>query len=526
MKSNPIFTITLAAAAIAVFSGCGNGADKPAGADEAAGQQIEELSPLDELFAKADELFSSGATNETVALLRGALADEKFAESKGSIYSSLSNLLLYTGDAEGAKELAQEVLTGEPELSGFIVGPVFHGLMQFSGAKEALDWSDSVLKLEALPADVRRNLVEWNIWAAINAGEDERAVSAVLGLIAGGTATDSVDMTRRIMENMISSGKLDILEAILGKAGKSVTSDAGVANLLSMMKLRLAAARGSWDGFAEQFGAASAAFSDRDMFYVMRTTLPAAIRAKRFPVVDAVCEKIVRGDTAAKPLSYEYAARQWLASAAEADVAEVPVRLAVLVENGRQPGEVGSIFLRHAYGNIDDLKFVSSMKQLGERLSQAAGDESSRASIDTILMDYAFLLEDYDYAISILERKIPGYDDSWHAMALAKVKAHKALAENRPLDAIKEFRSFMAAVQASEDGDTSDPSTGVIHTKEMILGRNAARIGDIYTSVTNKESAAAAYAEARDYFAKAIEKTTDPETAEIAKKELADLSGK
>lgn len=526
MNHSSIFMAPLAAAALVAFTGCGNGG-KDAASEVAATsgeeQQAYEMSPLDELFIKADELFSAGSTNETVTLLRDALGDEKFAESKGQIYSSLENLLLYIGDIDGAKELAQGVLDGEPDLSGAVVGPLFYGLVQARGAKEALEWSDEVLKLESLPGDVRRNLTEWNIGAAIEAGENDRVVSIVMSLLEGGSATDSIDMLRRTMENMLSSGKVDLLAGILEKAGKSVTSDAGVAKLLSMMKLRLAAARGQWDGFAEQFGTSSAALPDRDLLYVMRTTLSAAIKAKRFQVVDAVCEKIVRGDTSAKPLSYEYAARQWLASAAGADLAEVPVRLEALVAGGRQLNEIGSIFLRHAYDNIDDLKFVSAMKPLGERFAQVAADENSRSSIETILLDYAFLLEDYDSAIAILERKIAGYDDAWHAMALAKVKAHKALAEGKPLDAIREFRAFMASVP---EEDTSDPSTGVVHTREMILGRNAARIGDIYASIPDAENAAAAYAEARDYFGKAIEKASDPESVEIAKKELAEIAGK
>jgi hypothetical protein len=55
----------------------------------------------------------------------------------------------------------------------------------------------------------------------------------------------------------------------------------------------------------------------------------------------------------------------------------------------------------------------------------------------------------------------------------------------------------------------------------MILGRNAARIGDIYASIPDPEKAAEAYKEARDYYATALEKAQEAGSIELIKKELA-----
>ena len=84
----------------------------------------------------------------------------------------------------------------------------------------------------------------------------------------------------------------------------------------------------------------------------------------------------------------------------------------------------------------------------------------------------------------------------------------------------------MAAIQASEEDETSDPATGAIHTREMILGRNALRIGEIYASIPDAAQAKAAYDEARAYYQKALETVRDADTIELIRKEMARVPAK
>jgi predicted negative regulator of RcsB-dependent stress response len=82
----------------------------------------------------------------------------------------------------------------------------------------------------------------------------------------------------------------------------------------------------------------------------------------------------------------------------------------------------------------------------------------------------------------------------------------------------------MATVEVSKDGDAADPATGVVHTREMILGRNAKRIGDIYRDMAgDAESAKAAYAEARAYYNKALASKPDKEVVDIIQAEMATI---
>jgi hypothetical protein len=98
-----------------------------------------------------------------------------------------------------------------------------------------------------------------------------------------------------------------------------------------------------------------------------------------------------------------------------------------------------------------------------------------------------------------------------------KVKAHLDLKEGRIDDAVAKFRLFMAAIAAQADQGHRDPITDERVTKDMILGYNASRIGDIYDKAGRAEDAAKAYAEAKADYEKALKgfAAGDPEIKTI-----------
>jgi predicted negative regulator of RcsB-dependent stress response len=57
----------------------------------------------------------------------------------------------------------------------------------------------------------------------------------------------------------------------------------------------------------------------------------------------------------------------------------------------------------------------------------------------------------------------------------------------------------------------------------MILGRNAKRIGDILIKIPDEVSAKKAFAEARDYYGKALASEKDPEVIKLINQEMAEV---
>lgn len=533
--------IFAAAAAVAAgLVGCGKPADDKSGApaenpsapvvaaDAGTAVRDEAAAPVDllgKLFSSAEELYFGGQTNEAVKVLEDALGVPEYAADRRQIFSMLVRTELGAGLVDSARARMLAAYENDQELAEDACGAVFYHYSENGDLASAIAWTDEVLKIKTLTTTVRRNMREWNFLSCIAADEDERVVKLACGFVDDAPAYDAIRVLQRGADILVDRKKFDLISRILTLAGRTVTSDAGTRNFLATLRLRLNAEQGKWEEFGKNFAGAVRSFGDADLLYAMRRTLPLAVKARKFDVADAACMCVVTNGEL-RPMSYELAARQWVAVASKDDFSEIPVRIGFLLNRGKQVGEVCSLFVRYAYDGVDDAKFVSEMKPIGERLVPLAGDEDTRSAIRTVVLDFSFVLEDYDTAIKYLEAGFPGYDKNWHDMALSKVKAHKALKEGRPLDAIREFRAFMAVVQSSEEKETSDPATGVVHTREMILGRNAKRIGDIYASIPDAASAAAAYEEARAYYKQTLDTSTDPEVVDLVKKEMSQIPAK
>jgi hypothetical protein len=69
-----------------------------------------------------------------------------------------------------------------------------------------------------------------------------------------------------------------------------------------------------------------------------------------------------------------------------------------------------------------------------------------------------------------------------------------------------------------------DPVTGIVCSKEMCLGRQAKRIGDIWTKAGDAKAAADAYAEARGFYDKALaDVAADSREAQAIKAEVSEI---
>ena len=88
----------------------------------------------------------------------------------------------------------------------------------------------------------------------------------------------------------------------------------------------------------------------------------------------------------------------------------------------------------------------------------------------------------------------------YQQIAVNKIKAHLALQKGDKPEAIERFRAFMESVKTWPEPEV-DLVTGLIYTKEMCLGLNAKRIGDILSSMNDAQGAQAAYQEANGYYA-------------------------
>ncbi len=533
MNASRLSTLLMAAslALTVALTGCGRQSkpnDNPGGADAAQAGENEgptEIDRLNEVFTRADELYSGGDTNGAIESLDKALADPELSGERQQIFNMLVRMMTFSGRIDDARARMLDAYANDPELASGAMGIIYaHYLDGEGNLKAAAEWTEAVLAIPTLSPSVRRNMREWNFTSYIQLDDADKVASIAETLVRDAPAGDAVLILQRGIDMLFDRKKPAIVEKILAQAGKTVTSDAATRNLITSSRLRLFAEQGDWASLAKALPSAAESLPDSELQRVLRRILAAATAAKpSSPTVDDLCLIIINGFTN-KTQSVSVAAMQWTDNAAKATPAELPVRLGTLVNKQFPAQLLCRIFLRHFYDVIDDVASVREMKDIGERLIPLAQDDDMRNSIRTMVLDSCFLVEDFDGALRILREGVGGYDSTWHEMAISKVEAHKALKENRPLDAIKSFRAFMAIVQVSKDNEAADPATGVIHTRQMILGRNAKRIGDIYRNQVKDEAAAkAAYAEARKYYQEALDSKPEPEALGVIKTEMAEI---
>lgn len=525
-KTSLAIVVAAVAASAIITTGCsrdGKGASQgtKAGAESAEEVASEPQDKLSSLFMEAESLYSGGSTNETIALLDEAIGNPDFANDKRQIFGMLIRVMLFSGMVEEASDRMLAAYVGDPDIAADAMGAIYFHHMETGDAKAAADWTARVLSTEGVADNVRRAMREWNLVSHIQLGDTDEILSLADSLLRDAPGGDAITILQRAIDMLFDRHQTQIVEKILSNGSKIVTSDEATRNLLLTSRLRLLAEQGAWDALARLLPSAAETLPDQELQRVFRRIVSAANVAKNPVVVDEMCALIIT-NFASKSTTAAFAARQWTDSAARSNLSALPDRIAVLLNKDFPAPLVAGIFQRYFYDVVDDPAMVREMKDIGERIAPKVQDDDTKGAVMTMVLDSCFILEDYDSALTLLRAGIYGYDSTWHEMAIAKVEAHKALAEKRPLDAIRHFRAFMAIVEVAKEGDAADPSTGVVHTREMILGRNAKRIGDIYRDMAGDATAAsAAYAEARAYYGKALATKPDKEVADIIEAEMA-----
>ena len=478
--------------------------------------------PLARIFMKVDEFASQGATNEAVEAFQEGLNDPTLAEQRQPLFNGLIRFLLFNDQIDAAKARMLDAYRNDGQLAIGGLGLVYSYLMERGGATNAVGWTEEVLSLTTLPDEVRRNMREWNLLAYVSQHDDVKMLAIVDQLVKDAPAGGAIEILSRAIDTLFDQKRLESVEKVVQQMGKVVTSEVGTQNLRLLTRMRLMAAQADWGTLQAELPAAVAKLPDADLSRLLRQVLPLSRGAKDAKVGDAVCALVIDG-AADKPQSLIVAGRQWVDNVMQTDPGALPERLEHLQRAKLPIRQVCGLYMRYFYDVIDMPAAVDGMKTLGNRIVPLAEDDETRNALRTMILDASFVREDYDTALGILLKGIAGRDAAWHEMAISKVRAHKALNDKKPRDAVKYFREFMATISASTDEPASDPATGLVHSKEMILGRNAKRIGDILGGMEPPDEASAkkAYGEARDYYKQALAAEKDPEVVKLIEIELA-----
>ncbi|MFZ4394384.1 MAG: hypothetical protein ACOYOU_02015 [Kiritimatiellia bacterium] len=480
---------------------------------------------INQSFAKAETALAEGQTNAAVACIEAAATNQAFAAYRPQIFNSLLRLLLRVDWIEQARQHARAV-SADPTLSAGACGLLYSYYREKGDTPNALAWSAEVSALPGIPAEVRRQAFTWHIEDQLGLRQDDQALDMLGKAFPVLKPAESLSLVRSSVETLFAAGRMESVDRFLAAAADHKPIQDDISRLTIAMHVRIASVRGDWAVLTNDFQTAISKLPDGELNSLFQTIIPVANAAGKQKVVDQCAELILFPVAASNaPSAVATASRVWCENTMASDTNALPGHLTALLRARVPAAQVSGLFNRFYYSFTEQPAPLKELMALGECLIPLTADTNDRSEIKVKVLDGCFLMQDYDRALLILESRIPGpdRDDLWHATSISKIKAHRALQKNEPRVAVGFFREFMKLLGTAKDDEVSDPVTNIRFPREMVLGRNAKRIGDILAAIPDAAEAAKAYAEARELYAKAIKNAKDPEATPVIEAELAQV---
>ena len=508
----------LTAGSFTLLTGCKPSAEKRAALEQRIQQEV------DALFEKIQAQQAQGQLAEALALTETGLANPQYAAHKARFFAQKIDVLLAQDRDAEALDLELAAWKAEPALAQGVTDRICNYYLQKNKHAAVLAWGARLLALgPALPAEVRDRVLGWRLNSALALADRSAASACIDEIVRLMNPQEAVTLLQNALSGLINGGQHALATPLIAHIKQTYPNAPGLQQLAVTLTLRAVLATGSWDQFLDAFRVCVAQLPDDALMQLTRQACPLLQKNNRKDLVEQACEQIIF-TAPSKTASVNLASRLWVEGAVAADKKLLPVRLSALLKANVSPIQVGSLFDRYFYETINDLDIVRSLCTLGERILAVCTDETTVNNLKVKILDGAFIVENYDLAVQMLEQGIPGKDKLWHDMSLPKVKAHRALAQKNPRDAVKYFREFMTCWLTSKQEEEYDPTSGIAYSREWILGRNANRIANILDSIPDKAEADKAREEAKAYFRIAVKKASvDAEAAKLIKEETKDM---
>ncbi len=522
MMKRTVMMMVLVGAVAGLLAGCRRDREETVTEDPEEARQL----LLEASQAEISGLQETEGAEAAIARMRELLSLPAYREIRGPICQRLLETLMAVGDADGVLATYLELADADASMAETGFRLAIQAAMQDEDPQVRADLVERLIAAGSLPLPLR-----------VAAWQYRMEMYAQTGSIAG-----VADRVAEIMDSDVASAARTVFATAVSQ-GMRIGDYTGVQALLAAIETRslwnadldlfVKLARGelllvqdkpeaAWNHYvalADVIG--DAEFSRR---------APAVLKvAKRLDLQELVSRVVdtayQRGDTF--PLTRDAAAAWTVREAAESG--KVDVLLAATqtaLERGAAVPRFYHGFSRGFYAMIQKAT-PAERTALGELLRRLSGvpdlTEAMQGMIASARLDVAFFAQDFKAALAIVEAGVPGFDEEWHAELRDKVSAHIAQQEGRHEDAIALYRKHMERVSAWEQ-PVINPENNQKMIKEVVLGFNEKRIGDIWSAVPGREAdAAAAYARAREWYGKGLEllDKDSPEYAEASAERAA-----
>ena len=148
--------------------------------------------------------------------------------------------------------------------------------------------------------------------------------------------------------------------------------------------------------------------------------------------------------------------------------------------------------------------------------------ESAQETMQDRRLDGFFLAGDYDGALALLDKGLPSHSPGWCKGTAAKLRYHRMLDAGKKEEALKQLLIFIDFMLSEEqkDFEDCDPTTGIVYSREWVVGRNYLRCLELARDLKDTAREADYFKKAKECFVTALEKAKDdPKALAELKKE-------
>ena len=489
-----------------------------------------EEDPVFKLFEELDAAFQAHETNAVNTRFEAAIEDPVFAEIRPNLFENYLVYLLRTEQVEGAKKFYLGTLRTDLELARPSSGLIYGFLFETGRSAEALDWARTLLAQE-IPEDFRMAATEWLAGGLYAAGDAPKALETALSGLKEFSAEAFAPILVRLGETALGRRPEDggpdaaFVQSLVDALGEAAEGAEPYAVAEAGLRLRLLAAQGEYAKVAELVPELHGRLPDGAFVSSLSAVLRSAERTGHADAIDPIVSAVVLDERFADlPALRRLASREWVRAVfrdPDAGPAAFPGRMDKLLRLGLPAEHLFSLYTRFFYDVVQDLDALRAVQPVAEAIRARLSDPADLEAFRTYDLDTAFLLEDYDRALSLIEQGIPDHDADWHAMMKSKLVAHRAMAAGEWSAAAAAFEDFLARLP---EEDQIDPTTDVTFSRTTLCANNHRRIGDLWLKAGDRDKARAAYETARAEYAQAIENNkAGPATAEYLAAQAASL---
>ena len=169
----------------------------------------------------------------------------------------------------------------------------------------------------------------------------------------------------------------------------------------------------------------------------------------------------------------------------------------------------------------ENVKHLNALLDFTAKLLPRLSEGAQQSLLDRRL-DGFFLTGNYDGAIALLDKGLPSHTPGWCKGTAAKLRYHRFLADGKKDEALKQLLIFIDFMQSDEqkDFEDCDPTTGIIYSREWVLGKNYVRCRELARDLKDSTLETKYLKKAKELYAIALQKAKDdPKALAELKKE-------